>query len=150
MEIFADNFSYTTNLAIFRGNVRAKALDSNLSKTSLDAGTLRIGFGESNQVETVAALQNVVLVQIPCEAARTDILKKSLMCESLTLHRSVETGWLESIHAETKVVGQQLKALANGDSAQRISAEAVTIKFLPATNQVGNIVAETKCFCRKN
>ncbi len=148
VQIFSDDFSYTTNVATFRGNVRAMALDANLSKTSLDAGLLQIGFGQSNQVKTVTAKQSVILQQFPSPSIATDVLKNSVACESLILTRS-PTGWLESIHAETNVVGQQIKHVAKGDVAQRISAEAVTIHFLPNTNQIDMVVAERNVFAEK-
>ncbi len=149
VEIFADDFYYATNLATFRENVHGKMLDATLAQTSLDCGYLQILFSPSNQVQNVTARKSVFLQQIPALAAPSKILKKTVACEALTLNRSVETGFLKSIHATTNVVGEQIEQLASGEGLKRISAQDVSINFLPATNQIGSIVANEKVLAEK-
>ncbi|MEO5803207.1 MAG: LptA/OstA family protein [Verrucomicrobiota bacterium] len=149
IQIFCNEFSYATNTAEFSENVRATLLDENGSQTTLRCDFAKVSFGPGNQVETVFADKNVVLEEIPGPALRTNVLKKTLACELLTVNRSAKTGLLESIHAETKVVGEQIERAALGEVVKRISADVVDAKFSPTTNQIETVVAERNVLIEK-
>ena len=142
VEVFAEDFAYTTNQATFRQNVRANTVDADGSQTKLRCNQLDVSFGPSNLVERVVATRNVFLQQVPGSAAQSRILEKSITCDLLTLNRSLRTGFLENIHAEKQVTGSQVEREKSGEMIKRISAETVDIKFLAATNQIESIVAE--------
>lgn len=149
VEIFCNNLLYATNVAQLDGNVRANLLNADGSQIVLLCGLAKILFGPSNQVETVSAQRNVMLQEIPGESLQTNILKRTITCESLTLKRSVKTGLLESVHAETKVVGEQIEKIRRGDALKRVSADVVDIKFSPTTNQIQSVVAENNVLAEK-
>ena len=73
VEVWSDDFSYRTNMATFRENVRAKTVDANLSQTLLRCNFLEVSFGASNQVKTVLAKKNVFLQQILGASAQSKI-----------------------------------------------------------------------------
>lgn len=149
VEIFCDNLLYATNVARLNENVRANLLEENGSLMTLLCDTAKISFGPSNQVETVLAERNVVLQEIPPALLRTNFLKKTVTCETLTLQRSVKTGLFESIHAESNVVGEQVEKTASGESLKRISADDMNLIFSPLTNQVESAVAEKNVLVEK-
>ncbi len=119
VEIWSDDFSYRTNLATFREHVRAKTVDTNLSQTLLRCHFLAVSFGASNQVEVVVAKQNVFLQQIVGAAALSKILERTITGQSVQLNRSPSTGLFESIHARTKVVGEQTERTGTDNRSRR-------------------------------
>ena len=141
VEIFADDFAYTTNAARFRSNVRANSMAVDGTKSSLRCDFLDVSFGLSNQVRRVEANGGVFLQQIP-PAAALGIQQKSIACELLVMDRSLTTGFLERIHAEKKVVGEQIEQEKSGEVVKRIGAEIVDVRFEVGTNQIDRIVAE--------
>ena len=149
VEVFADDFAYVTNLAIFRENVRAKTEDANGSKTTLLCSFLDISFGPSNQVQRVVANKNVFLRQILGPSASSRVLEKSIACDLMMLNRSPQTGLLEKIHAENKVIGEQIEREKSGIRVQRILAEIVDVKFLAATNQIESIIAQNNVMAER-
>jgi lipopolysaccharide export system protein LptA len=149
VEIFCDNFLYATNHARLDGNVRANLLDENGSLTTLLCGLAEISFGLSNQVETVSAERNVILQELPGATLQTNLLKKAITCDVLRVKRSVETGLLESLHAEKKVVGEEIEKTKLGETLKRISAEIVDVKFSATTNQIQSVIAKDNVFAEK-
>ena len=149
VDVFSDDFFYMTNVATFRGNVSAKTTDANLSKTTLLCNFLRISFGLSNQVESVFAQKNVFLRQIPGTALPSKILEKNIACDLMILNRSPKSGLLENIHAEIKVVGEQIERTALGQRVNRISGELVDVTFSSTTNQIESIVAQNNVVAKK-
>ncbi|MEO6034904.1 MAG: LptA/OstA family protein, partial [Verrucomicrobiota bacterium] len=142
VEVFADDFTYATNVARFRDNIRAKTEDANGSKSTLVCNFLNITFGPSNQVEKVVASDKVFLKQIIGAAAQSRVLEKSIACDLLVLNRSPQTGFVQKIHAEKNVVGEQAEREESGQLRKKISAETVDVKFFPSTNQIESIIAE--------
>lgn len=149
VEILAEDFFYTTNAALFRGNVRAQTKDAALSQISLSCEWLDVLFGASNQVQTIAARDKVLLRQIPDESARTNLIKRTIACEALKIQRAPLTGFFENIFARTNVVCEQTDKTAQGERLARISAQVVTVKFLSATNQIESVVADTSVRAEK-
>jgi lipopolysaccharide export system protein LptA len=149
VEIFCDDFLYATNHARLDGNVRANLLDENGSLTTLLCGIAEISFGPNNQVEIVSAEKNVVLQELPGAALQTNLLKKTITCDVLRVKRSVETGLLESLHAEKNVVGEEIEKTKLGETLKRISAEVVDVKFSPTANQIQNVIAKGSVFAEK-
>jgi hypothetical protein len=149
VEIFCNDFSYATNVATFSENVRASLLDESGAQIALLCDFAKVSFGASNQVEMISANKNVSLQQIPNAALQTNVLKKILTCELLTLNRSIKTGFFESIHAERKVVGEQIERAILGETVKRISAEVVDARFSPTTNQIETVVAQRNVLAEK-
>jgi hypothetical protein len=148
VEVFCDDLLYATNSARLDGNVRANLLNESGSQFALLCGSAKFSFGPSNQVETVLAEKNVVLQEIP-GVLQTNLLKKTIRCETLALKRSLKTGLIESIHAETNVVGEQIEKTKSGTELKRISAEVVDLTFSPLTNRVERVVAEKNILAEK-
>ena len=148
VEVFCEDFSYGTNTANFSKNVRANLSGENDSQTTLLCDFTTLSFGASNQVEKVVANGNVVLQGIPGATTQTNLLKQILTCQSLTLNRSVDTGFMTGLHAEKNVVAEQIEKIRLGERLERISGDFVDVKFQPRSNQVasvtgqGNVVAQ--------
>ena len=148
VEVFCEDFSYGTNLANFSKNVRANLSGENDSQTTLLCDFTTLSFGASNQLEKVVANGNVVLQEIPGATTQTNLLKQILTCQSLTLHRSIDTGFMTGLHAEKNVVAEQIEKIRLGERLERISGDFVDVKFQPRSNQVasvtgqGNVVAQ--------
>ncbi|MEO7299131.1 MAG: LptA/OstA family protein, partial [Verrucomicrobiota bacterium] len=149
VEILAEDFFYTTNAAVFRGNVRAQTKDAALSQINLSCERLDVLFGASNQVQTIAAKDKVFLRQIPDESARTNLIKRTIACDTLKIQRAPLTGFFENIFARTNVVCEQTDKTAQGERLARISAQVVTVKFFYATNQIESVVADTSVRAEK-
>ncbi|MEO6183830.1 MAG: LptA/OstA family protein, partial [Verrucomicrobiota bacterium] len=148
VDVFCEDFSYATNIANFSKNVRANLSGENDSQTTLLCDFTTLYFGASDQLEKVVANGNVVFQEIPGTVPQTNLLKKILTCQSLTLHRSIDTGFITSVHAEKNVVAEQIDKIRLGERLKRISGEFVDVKFQERSNQVasvtghGNMVAQ--------
>ncbi len=148
-DVFCEDFSYGTNTANFTKNVRANLTDENDSLTTLLCDFTTISFGAGNQVEKVVANGNIVLQEIPGAAAKTNLLKKILTCQSLTLNRSIETGLITSVHAEKDVVAEQIEKIPLGERLERISGDFMDVKFQPRTNQISSVIGHGNMVAQK-
>ncbi len=149
IEVFCEDFNYGTNTANFSRNVRANLPGENDAQTALLCDFTTLSFGASNQLERVVANGNVVLQDLPGTAVKTNVLKKIVTCQSLTLNRSVETGFLTSVHAEKNVVAEQIERIPRGERVERISGEFVDVAFQPRTNQVSSVTGHGNMIAQK-
>ncbi|MGI8964769.1 MAG: hypothetical protein ACR2H1_01635, partial [Limisphaerales bacterium] len=148
LAIRCDNFDYNTNAANFREKVRVQFLEETNLNGTLACEFLRIHL-VTNQIETIFANTNVVLEQLR-DPANTNLIKKGLSCEQLTIDRSPQTGFLKKIVAQKKVEAEQLeRSGAAKPVEQKIKAELMTVNFSAVTNQVENFVAERNVFFQK-
>jgi lipopolysaccharide export system protein LptA len=135
-EIFSKNYEVVTNMAKFRGEVRAKFIDGN-SPSQLVCRELDVYF-KSNQVELIVAVGKVVLEQRPNLTKLTNATERTLRCENLKLKRSPSTGNIETLLAETNAVLSQ--KTGSGDPVS-LTAATVTMTF-SGTNKLESLLAE--------
>ncbi|MBA4149088.1 MAG: hypothetical protein H0X66_13315 [Verrucomicrobia bacterium] len=129
--ISSEKYLLQTNVANFEGGVSAEFLDGK-APSLLTCKTLEIVM-RSNQVETIIAKGNVGLTQTVSEGH-----SRSLLCEEMTIQRSIETGAIRTLFAERQV------SLIEKDpkSDRKLTADFVTMNF-GKTNQLDSLLAES-------
>ena len=141
VEVFADEYTYTSNLLVFREKVRGKALQDNTVTGTIDCNFLGLRF--SNQLQTAMASGAVKMEQFPFLTASSNRLGRKLQCEQVNVKMS-PAGTIERLVAVTNVIAEQQewRKGSNQPVHSRFSAEIVTADFFPRTNQVKEAVAE--------
>ncbi len=138
VEIFADAYEVTTNLAIFRQNVMAHFAE-NGAPSRLACGALDVHL-TNNQMERLVALTNVYWEQKPATLNNNSTTRK-LTCQELTLFRSMATSRISRIVADTSVTMTEILHRENRDVTNRLSARHVDMRFAQ-NNQLEQLRAE--------
>jgi lipopolysaccharide export system protein LptA len=143
LEVFAQDFIYENDTAVFRGNVRADFTETDGLFTTLLCGTLKLTFNASNEVQHVLASENVFVQQKPVNLGTNGVLSKSLSCEWLEAERS-PAGMFRWMEAEQNAVVEQIERVSPGGHLvyKRLSAEILRMLFATHTNQVEQVIAE--------
>ncbi|MFN7138447.1 MAG: LptA/OstA family protein [Limisphaerales bacterium] len=131
LTINSEKYLLQTNVANFEGGVRAEFLDGK-APSFLTCATLEV-LMRSNQVETILAKGGVRLSQTISQNQ-----SRSLVCDEMTIQRSIVTGSIESLVAERKVSLVETEP----KSAKRLVADTVTMGF-GRTNQLESLLAES-------
>src|SRR5205085_4085585 len=63
VEVYADDYTYNSNMLVFRGHVRGRMLDTNTPRATVTCDFLGLSF--SNQLESVFANGSIHLEQLP-------------------------------------------------------------------------------------
>jgi lipopolysaccharide export system protein LptA len=134
--ISSDDMEYQTNQARFSGNVNARLVENGRLRDTLNCLLLTLAL-TNNQVESAFASGNVRGETAPDAAG----LIKTIACERLNAYRSVQTGLMKTIDAYTNVVIED-KGTGPGAAYNKLTAETVTARFSPVTNQIEQAVAE--------
>ncbi len=130
MEIRSANYLLRTNVAIFKGGVTA-AFQDGKAPSSLTCDDLEVLI-RSNEVETIIAKGNVAMTQSLSPGA-----SRTLLCEDMTIQRSILTGTIQSLFAQREV--SLIEKLTN--SSKKLTAELVTMNF-GKTNQLESLLAQ--------
>jgi lipopolysaccharide export system protein LptA len=134
--ISSDDMEYQTNQARFSGNVKTRLVENGLLRDTLNCLLLTLELTD-NQVENAFARDNVHGETAPDASG----LIKTITCERLNAHRSIQTGWMKTIDAHSHVVIEE-KGTNPGAPYNRLTADTVTAQFSAVTNQIEQAVAE--------
>jgi lipopolysaccharide export system protein LptA len=140
IEVFAKDYTYSTNLLVFRGDVRGKFLDGKVARGTIECGFLGLQF--SNQLQAALATEKVTLEQFPFATSSGKVARR-MQCEQLQIKMS-PNGSVERIVALTNVLSHQdqWRTNLNVPVRSRFGAEFVTADFFPRTNQIRKAVAD--------
>lgn len=138
VEIFCDRYEVKTNLAQFRGQVRAHFQQGN-TPGELRCQALDVYLAQ-REVEQLTARGAVHFRQRT--ESRTNTVQKDITSEALTVRRSPVTQLTSSIVAETNVVMLETEKSAAEEKIRKLSADLVTTRFSSTTNQLESLVAE--------
>ncbi len=134
--ITSADLDYQSNLATFHDHVIARVLEDDAVRDTLECDLLMVTL-ESNQVVEAVARGHVRGRTAPNLAG----VIKTIVCSTLTAHRSPATGLLKDIAAETNVVLVDFDAGPKAATNQ-LTAAVVTARFSPVTNRIEVAVAE--------
>jgi lipopolysaccharide export system protein LptA len=141
LEVWAQEFTYQTNLLRFREHVRANFLESDEARGKLTCDLLTIHYGQ--QLESMLAERKVELEQF---ALTTDLhhTGRRVDCDRLKASFTPE-GRLKLLVAEQDVNAEQEENRADRPDPLRstLRSEKATAIFSEVTNRVEKIVAET-------
>lgn len=137
VEIFCDSYELRTNIAQFRGNVRARFSQGN-AFGNLTCHFLEVGL-VGNEVESLLARGEVRFKQ---DQPATNVISRNISAELLVLKRSPATGFIKSMVVETNVVMLETASGKTGETQRKLSAELVTMRFAAATNSLESMIAE--------
>jgi lipopolysaccharide export system protein LptA len=133
--ISSDDMEYQTNQARFITNVKTRLVENGRLQDTLDCVLLTLGL-TNHQVESAFACEKVHGETAPDASG----LVKTITCERLNAHRSVQTGLMKSIDAHTNVVIEE-NGTSPGAPRNRLAADTVTARFSAVTNQIEQAVA---------
>jgi len=141
IEMYADDYTYTSNFVVFRENVRGTLLETNERRGAISCAFLGLRF--SNQLETAIASGKVIIEQFPFINGSSNRVARKLQCEQLHV-RMAPGGTVERIVGLTNVVAEQdeWRKGTNTPIHSRFTSDTVTADFFPRTNQVREAIAE--------
>jgi lipopolysaccharide export system protein LptA len=134
--VASEDLDYSTNLAVFTDHVKARLLEDNVLRDTLNSDKLNVELS-SNEVKTAIARGHVQGETAPDKFGRI----KTIACADLTVNRSLATKLLTDILAEHQVVLQQFGTNAS-EPHDKLTAETAIAYFSPVTNQLERAVAE--------
>jgi hypothetical protein len=134
--VASEDLDYSTNLAVFTDHVKARLLEDNVLRDTLNSDKLNVELF-SNEVKTAIARGHVQGETAPDKFGRI----KTIACAALTVNRSLATKLLTDILAEHQVVLQQFGTNA-AEPRDKLTAETTIAYFSPVTNQLERAVAE--------
>jgi hypothetical protein len=133
--ISSDDMEYQTNQAIFYKNVKTRLVENDRLQDTLNCDLLPVNL-TNNQVESAFARGNVHGETAPDASG----LIKTITCERLDAYRSIQTGLMKTIVADTNVVIEE-KGTSPGAPCNQLAADTVTAQFSAVTNQIEQAVA---------
>jgi lipopolysaccharide export system protein LptA len=150
LEITSTDFGFRGNVATFRQNVSGHFLDGEQQRGTFECDLLSIGFGPSNQVETVTATGSLRAEQTS-GFSNTNLVRRTFQSATLSLKRSPLSGDLETIAADKNIVAEQWARSASNQVVvldRRLEADSVRVGF-GKTNRVETFSAETNVLLRQ-
>jgi lipopolysaccharide export system protein LptA len=134
--IASEDLDYQTNLAVFHDHVRARLLEDDMLRDTLNADQLNVELF-SNEVKTAVARGHARGETAPDKFGRI----KTVDCDTLTAHRSPATKLLTDVLAEGHAVLRQF-GTNTAEPRNQLTAVTVTAFFSAVTNQIERAVAE--------
>jgi lipopolysaccharide export system protein LptA len=134
--VSSDDMEYQTNQATFSRNVKTRLVENGRLRDTLNCVLLTLELA-GNQVENAFARGQVHGETAPDASG----LIKTITCERLNAHRSIQTGLMKTIDAHTNVVIEE-KGTGPGAPYNKLAADTVTAQFSAVTNQIEQAVAE--------
>jgi lipopolysaccharide transport protein LptA len=140
-EVFSRDYTYTSNLLVFRDDIRANVLADQTTVGTMTCDFLGLRF--SNQLDTAVASGKVNVEQFPNPIISSNRIARQLECEQLQVKMG-PAGTVQRLDALLNVVGQQQewRKGTNPPVRSRLSAKTFTADFFPRTNQVREAIAE--------
>jgi lipopolysaccharide export system protein LptA len=134
--VASEDIDYQTNLAVFTDHVKARLLEEDVLRETLNSDKLDVEL-LSNEVKTAVARGHVQGETAPDKLGRI----KTIACVKLTAHRSPATKLWTDFLAETRVVLRQFGTNA-AEPRDQLTAETAMAYFSAVTNQLERAVAE--------
>jgi lipopolysaccharide export system protein LptA len=134
--VSSEDIDYQTNLAVFTDHVKARLLEDEVLRDTLNSDKLDVELF-SDEVKTAVARGHVQGETAPDKLGRI----KTIACVKLTAHRSTATKLWTDFLAETEVVLKQFGTNA-GEPRDQLTAETAIAYFSAVTNQLERAVAE--------
>jgi hypothetical protein len=141
IEIASTDYTYTSNLLVFREQVRGTVLEENVTLATFSSAFLGLRF--SNQLESAIATGKVFVDESPTFTSSSNWVARQFECEEFNA-RMGPGGAFDRVVALTNVVAsqQEWRRGTNQPVRSRFSADQVTADFFPRTNAVRQAVAE--------
>jgi lipopolysaccharide export system protein LptA len=133
--VSSDDMEYQTNQAVFSGNVKTRLVENGRLQDTLNCDHLTVNLA-NNQIESAFARGNVHGETAPDASG----LIKTITCQRLDAWRSIQTGLMKTIVAQTNVVLEE-KGTSPGAPRNQLAADTVTAQFSAVTNQIQQAVA---------
>ena len=144
IEIFADQYNVTTNVAVFQGAVRASFPAETNGMGNLTCDKLTVQF-VSNKVDMLIAEGHVDLQQQ--KSSLTNTVTQEVTCGELTV-KLFTNGTTKLIIAEHSVIGEEISVdnKTKKEERKKLSANTVTMNFSATTNQLEKMVADKNVY----
>ncbi len=136
LSITSTNIDFQTNLAVFRDDVAVRLSANGALRDSLDCNTLDVEL-LSNEVTTAVAQGHVRGETAPDRIGNV----KTIVCETLTAHRSPTTLLVTDLQATDRVVMTETGITTNAPR-NKLTSDSVVAKFFAHTNQIETAVAD--------
>ena len=134
--VASEDIDYQTNLAVFTDHVKARLLQDDVLRDTLNSDKLDVELF-TNEIKTAIARGHVQGETAPDKLGRI----KTIACVKLTGHRSLATKLWTDFLAENQVVLRQFGTNAT-EPRDQLTAEMAIAYFSPVTNQIERAVAE--------
>jgi lipopolysaccharide export system protein LptA len=141
MEVASEQLNYSTNRALFQGNVDAHMFAEGRKRLDLSSRILDVSMASSNEVTAIRAEDKVLLKQYP-QPAETNWLSQTVRSEVLSLRRDPATRlWRDFAGTGNVEVERVARGKSGKETPQKLRAKSVDGTFSSTTNAVEKLFA---------